>query len=179
MLLLQVGAVSFDRAGIADHAKNLASTVQGNLRRSLEALGVVSGGRSGGVWRWCCRRDVGAWAASGRGSGAPGVASSTVAWGRQSSAHHAEQRRGRRRGSPSALATPSRSKQRRGSDSVPPQDILYGNGKLVDNHTVKYGLPGRVDVGGQVTARDIIIATGSVPFVPPGAHSFVWAAAAC
>ena len=28
--------------------------------------------------------------------------------------------------------------------------------------------PGRVDVGGTVTARDIIIATGSVPFVPPG-----------
>lgn len=27
---------------------------------------------------------------------------------------------------------------------------------------------GRVDVGGTVTARDIIIATGSVPFVPPG-----------
>ena len=27
---------------------------------------------------------------------------------------------------------------------------------------------GRVDVGGEVTARDIIIATGSVPFVPPG-----------
>jgi pyruvate/2-oxoglutarate dehydrogenase complex dihydrolipoamide dehydrogenase (E3) component len=29
-------------------------------------------------------------------------------------------------------------------------------------------VPGRVDVGGTVTARDIIIATGSVPFVPPG-----------
>ena len=27
---------------------------------------------------------------------------------------------------------------------------------------------GRVDVGGEVTARDIIVATGSVPFVPPG-----------
>ena len=33
---------------------------------------------------------------------------------------------------------------------------------------VRYGLPGRVDIGGEVTARDIIIATGSVPFVPPG-----------
>ncbi len=39
---VQIGAVSFDRAGIANHAKNLASTVQGNLKRSLEALGVVS-----------------------------------------------------------------------------------------------------------------------------------------
>jgi len=48
------------------------------------------------------------------------------------------------------------------------QDILIGAAKFVDNHTVKYGLPGRVDVGGQVTAKDIIIATGSVPFVPPG-----------
>lgn len=48
------------------------------------------------------------------------------------------------------------------------QDILTGQAKFVDNHTVKYGLPGRVDVGGQVTAKDIIIATGSVPFVPPG-----------
>lgn len=27
---------------------------------------------------------------------------------------------------------------------------------------------GRVDVGGKVTAKNIIIATGSVPFVPPG-----------
>jgi pyruvate/2-oxoglutarate dehydrogenase complex dihydrolipoamide dehydrogenase (E3) component len=25
-----------------------------------------------------------------------------------------------------------------------------------------------VDIGGTVTAKDIIIATGSVPFVPPG-----------
>lgn len=49
-----------------------------------------------------------------------------------------------------------------------PQDILIGQAKFVDNHTIKYGLPGRVDVGGQVTAKDVIIATGSVPFVPPG-----------
>jgi pyruvate/2-oxoglutarate dehydrogenase complex dihydrolipoamide dehydrogenase (E3) component len=49
------------------------------------------------------------------------------------------------------------------------QDILVGAAKFVDNHTIKYGLPGRIDVGGQVTAKDIIIATGSVPFVPPGA----------
>jgi dihydrolipoamide dehydrogenase len=49
------------------------------------------------------------------------------------------------------------------------QDILIGQAKFVDNHTIKYGLPGRVDVGGQVTAKDVIIATGSVPFVPPGA----------
>lgn len=48
------------------------------------------------------------------------------------------------------------------------QDILVGAAKFVDNHTIKYGLPGRIDVGGQVTAKDIIIATGSVPFVPPG-----------
>jgi pyruvate/2-oxoglutarate dehydrogenase complex dihydrolipoamide dehydrogenase (E3) component len=33
---------------------------------------------------------------------------------------------------------------------------------------VMHALAGRVDVGGTVTARDIIIATGSVPFVPPG-----------
>ncbi len=44
-----------------------------------------------------------------------------------------------------------------------------GQAKFVGPHKVKYGLPGRVDVGGEVTARDIIIATGSVPFVPPGA----------
>ena len=48
------------------------------------------------------------------------------------------------------------------------QDILTGQAKLVGNQRVRYGLPGRVDVGGEVTARDIIIATGSVPFVPPG-----------
>ena len=33
---------------------------------------------------------------------------------------------------------------------------------------VSYGLPGRVDVGGTITAKNIIIATGSIPFVPPG-----------
>ena len=47
-------------------------------------------------------------------------------------------------------------------------EILRGNAKLVGPNTVSYGLPGRVDVGGTVTAKDIIIATGSVPFVPPG-----------
>ncbi|CAL8467252.1 g6788 [Coccomyxa elongata] len=84
---IQVGSVSYERQPIADHANNLASTIQSNLKRSLEAIGV---------------------------------------------------------------------------------DILIGAGKLVDNHTVKYSLPGRVDVGGTVTAKNIIIATGSVPFVPPG-----------
>ena len=40
-LRLQVGSVSYDREGVADHAKNLAANVRGNLRRSLEAIGVV------------------------------------------------------------------------------------------------------------------------------------------
>jgi len=84
---IQVGSVSFDRQGVADHANQLAASIQGNLKNSLVALGV---------------------------------------------------------------------------------DIHTGMGKFVDNHTISYGLPGRVDVGGQLTARDIIIATGSVPFVPPG-----------
>lgn len=48
------------------------------------------------------------------------------------------------------------------------QDILTGNARFVDGNRLSYGLPGRVDVGGEVTAKDIIIATGSVPFVPPG-----------
>lgn len=39
---LQVGSVSFDRQGIADHASNLVKNVAGNLKRSLEAIGVVS-----------------------------------------------------------------------------------------------------------------------------------------
>lgn len=38
------GAATFDRQAIADHAINLASTVKGNLQRSLESLGVVGGG---------------------------------------------------------------------------------------------------------------------------------------
>lgn len=49
------------------------------------------------------------------------------------------------------------------------QDILMGSGRFVGANTVKYGIPGRVDVGGEITAKNIIIATGSVPFVPPGA----------
>ncbi|WPT14277.1 Dihydrolipoyl dehydrogenase 1 [Picochlorum sp. SENEW3] len=84
---IQVDNVNFEREKIANHAKNLANTIQGNLQRSLEAIGV---------------------------------------------------------------------------------DILIGQGKFVDAHTVKYSLPGRVDVGGNVTAKNIIIGTGSVPFVPPG-----------
>lgn len=52
------------------------------------------------------------------------------------------------------------------------QDILLGQAKFAGPHKVKYGFPGRVDVGGEVTAKDIIIATGSVPFVPPGAASY-------
>lgn len=38
----QVGSVSFDRQGVANHATQLANTIQGNLKRSLEAIGVVS-----------------------------------------------------------------------------------------------------------------------------------------
>lgn len=46
---LQGATPSFDRQAIADHATNLATTVQGNLQRSLESLGVVRGrGRPGG-----------------------------------------------------------------------------------------------------------------------------------
>lgn len=84
---MQVGSVSFERQGIADHAADLVANIAGNLGRSLEAIGV---------------------------------------------------------------------------------DILLGSGKFLDAHTVEYRKPGRVDVGGTVTAANIIIATGSVPFVPPG-----------
>jgi hypothetical protein len=48
VLPLQVGAVSFDREGVANHATQLASNIQGNLKRSLEALGVVSDGHTTG-----------------------------------------------------------------------------------------------------------------------------------
>jgi hypothetical protein len=41
VLLLQIGSVSFDRQGVADHASQLANNIQGNLKRSLEGLGVV------------------------------------------------------------------------------------------------------------------------------------------
>ena len=41
-MLIQVGAVSYERQPIADHASGLASAIQGNLKRSLEAIGVVS-----------------------------------------------------------------------------------------------------------------------------------------
>lgn len=40
------------------------------------------------------------------------------------------------------------------------QTILRGQAKLTGPHSVSYGLPGRVDVGGTATAKDIIIATG-------------------
>lgn len=37
---ISLGGVGFDRAGIADHAKNLVSKIQGDLTNSLERLGV-------------------------------------------------------------------------------------------------------------------------------------------
>ncbi|GLJ08543.1 hypothetical protein SUGI_0091040 [Cryptomeria japonica] len=45
-------------------------------------------------------------------------------------------------------------------------DILTGVGTVLGPHQVKYGKVGFPDK--IVTAKDIIIATGSVPFVPPG-----------
>ena len=40
-------------------------------------------------------------------------------------------------------------------------EILIGSATLTDNHTVRYG-------NKKCTAQNIIIATGSTPFVPPG-----------
>ncbi len=37
---LQIGAVGYDRAKVAAHATNLASTIQKNLEKSLVGLGV-------------------------------------------------------------------------------------------------------------------------------------------
>jgi len=47
-------------------------------------------------------------------------------------------------------------------------DVLQGIGTFVDEHTVSYAKPGLLDK--TVTAKHIIIATGSVPFVPPGVN---------
>lgn len=78
--------VEFDRQGIADHAKNLASKVKGNLENSLIGLGC---------------------------------------------------------------------------------EVIEGKGILTGNpHEVKDGLTGKI-----YTARDIILAPGSVPFVPPGVEA--------
>jgi dihydrolipoamide dehydrogenase len=74
--------VSFDRAGIANHAKNLASRVKGNLEASLKGLGV---------------------------------------------------------------------------------DVLEAKGELLAPYTV-----GLVGEGKQLKAKNIILAPGSIPFVPPG-----------
>ncbi|KDD76600.1 hypothetical protein H632_c166p0, partial [Helicosporidium sp. ATCC 50920] len=88
MLGLQIpGGASYDRAALAAHAKSLASTIRGNLTRSLESLGVT---------------------------------------------------------------------------------MLKGQARFEDAHRLRYGLPGRVDVGGSATFKHAIIATGSAPFVPPG-----------
>lgn len=40
MCSVQVGSVSFERQGIADHAADLVANIAGNLQRSLEAIGV-------------------------------------------------------------------------------------------------------------------------------------------
>jgi dihydrolipoamide dehydrogenase len=74
------GGVTFDRQAVADHAKNLASRVKGNLEASLKGLGA---------------------------------------------------------------------------------DVIDAKGEMVKAHTVKGG-------GKEYTAKDIILAPGSLPFVPPG-----------
>ncbi|CAN0267647.1 unnamed protein product, partial [Phaeothamnion confervicola] len=79
------GGVEFDRAGVAAHAKNLASRVKANLEGSLKALGVT---------------------------------------------------------------------------------VVDAKGELTGAHTVK--LQGTSET---VTAKDIILAPGSVPFVPPGVQA--------
>lgn len=57
LVLLQIGSVSFDRQGVADHATQLANNIQGNLKRSLEALGVVRHVHSS-QYSTCCSRTV-------------------------------------------------------------------------------------------------------------------------
>lgn len=117
---------------IADHAINLANTVQGNLARSLESLGVV------------------------RHSSAAAAPCFDHARG----AAHGCNWRAPQECMPCQRPPPA--------TFWLPQTILKGQAKLTGPHTISYGLPGRVDVGGTATARDIIIATGSVPFVPGG-----------
>ncbi len=81
---IQVGAVSYDRAAIADHAKTLVSKIQGDLTNSLTRLGV---------------------------------------------------------------------------------DIIKGWGRLAGEQKAVVSI---ADGEITITARDIILSTGSVPFVPPG-----------
>ena len=50
---LQVSDVSFERQPIADHATQLAATIQQNLKRSMEGLGVVSDTRPF-IKHWAC-----------------------------------------------------------------------------------------------------------------------------
>ena len=47
--------MSFERQPIADHAINLASTIQNNLKRSLEAIGVVRPATPLHIECHCCR----------------------------------------------------------------------------------------------------------------------------
>ncbi|MBW4647521.1 MAG: dihydrolipoyl dehydrogenase [Kastovskya adunca ATA6-11-RM4] len=81
---IQVGAVDFDRQGIADHAHNLVSKIRGDLTNSLKRLGV---------------------------------------------------------------------------------DIIKGWGKIAGSQKVTIATD---DGERTITAKDIILSTGSVPFVPPG-----------
>lgn len=50
-------------------------------------------------------------------------------------------------------------------------DLLHGYARLEGPGKVSYGLPGRVDIGGTATADNIMLATGSTPFVPPGVET--------
>ena len=137
---IQLGSVNFERQPIADHAKNLANTIKGNLQRSLEAIGVdilKGAGKLTGEeqlfffsFQFWKKRFV-----FRRNSGGKKLTCSLL-----------------------SLSPP-----------LPPTPPSNRTSSLKKGpHEVKYSLPGRVDVGGTVTARDVMIATGSVPFVPPG-----------
>jgi dihydrolipoamide dehydrogenase len=85
-----------------------------------------------------------------------GITVENVSFDRQGIADHAED-----------LVQTIRGNLTRSMESVG-VDILTGNASFVDNHTVSYGgAPGTI-TGGKKTAKHIIIATGSKPFVPPG-----------
>ena len=207
--------MDFDRQGIANHANDLASAIQLNLKRSLEGLGVVSvASLEAGLYRvhfsGKCACILAGCKALMQAS-PPHESSNQLYPGHPST----------RGGHPSTRGGPAHEQQSRlhldlgprqrhtlimdaadpagascphpaghpiddgklmgsplfrnmnAADIFPPpmQDILIGNGKLTGPNSVSYSLPGRVDVGGVVNARDIIIASGSVPFVPPGGQS--------
>ncbi|KAH1200906.1 Dihydrolipoyl dehydrogenase 2, chloroplastic [Glycine soja] len=151
---LQVSAAGYDRQGVADHANNLASKIRNNLTNSMKALGVDILTGFGTILGWVCLEERDSPLQVAWPEDQPRAATST---------RHLWRVKATRR-LPAVRISPDQLQSLRRPVLSTVQPLVF----RVDH--LECG-PQKVKVGSSdkiVTAKNIIIATGSVPFVPKG-----------